>query len=155
MNKYSFTHDGSKISYWGGFSGQPGGTLAECLAIAKDMGLTWDEDMLPKETVPPAVAALAEAEENGIPIPFGESIIYLRCGERDRSMFSGALTLYRTYEDLLPSEEAKAAFRASTVTFADASGVPHDLTVEQARQMLVMYGVSYQTLWAAAVAAEG
>ena len=76
------------------------------------------------------------------------------CGDRDRALFSSALALYRTHEDLLPDEESKEAFRNSTVTFADADGHPHELTVQQARQLLVVYGATYQSIWAAAAAAD-
>jgi hypothetical protein len=103
----------------------------------------------------PAAYALNRAERLGIDVPTGEgnSVVRLACGDRDRALFSSALVLYRTYEDELPSEEAKAAFRASPVTFADVSGVPHQITVTQARRLIVAYGSIYSALWTAAATA--
>jgi len=112
------------------------------------------EEEIAAETPHPAIAALAAAHIHGIPLPFGDATVYLACQDQDRALFSSALALYRTHEDLLPDEESKAAFRDSTVMFTDASGRPHPLTVTQARQLLVGYGVAYQQLWAAAVAAK-
>lgn len=104
--------------------------------------------------VHPAVLALQEAEENGINIPFGGGSVRILCGDRDRALLSSALALYRTHEDLLPDEPAKEAFRNSVVTLADADGVTHALTVQQARQLLVVYGATYQAVWAAAAQAS-
>ncbi len=106
------------------------------------------------EGKPPAVYALDRAERLGIDVPFGDVVVRLACGDRDRAMFSSALVLYRTYEDELPSEEAKAAFRSSPVTFADSDGHPHTLTVSQARSLIIAYGSIYASLWSAAVNAS-
>jgi hypothetical protein len=48
MQTYSFSHNGSTITYWGSYSGYPGGTLTECLALAAELGLTWDTVPLPE-----------------------------------------------------------------------------------------------------------
>lgn len=102
----------------------------------------------------PAAYALDRAERLGIDVPFGNASVRMACGDRDRALFSSALVLYRTYEDELPSDEAKAAFRASPVTFADASGNPYVITVTQARQLIVAYGSIYAALWTAAASAN-
>lgn len=104
----------------------------------------------PTPPAPTAAQILQAAEKTGIPIPFGEFTVTLACDEKARALFASALALYRAAEDLLPDEAAQAAFRDSEVTFADASGTPHQLTITQARQLLVAYGLAYQTLWVAA-----
>lgn len=102
----------------------------------------------------PTILALRDAHENGIELPFGGGSVRLACNDYDRALFSSALTLYRTAEDLLPSAPAKAAFRDSEVSFADASGVTHALSITAARQLMVAYGSTYQAIWAAAAASR-
>jgi hypothetical protein len=91
--------------------------------------------------------SLVKAEQLGITLPFGGGTITLAAKEKDRSLFAQALILFREAEDLQPDAAAKEAFRNSTVTIADHSGIPHALTVSQARQLLVAFGSAYQTLW--------
>ncbi len=76
--------------------------------------------------------------------------IRLAASERDRSLFAQGLVLLREAEDMLPDEEAKAAFRASHQTIADADGVTHTMSVTDLRSLLVAYGSAYQALWTAA-----
>jgi hypothetical protein len=109
----------------------------------------------PSPSVNAAKQALIAAEREGIEVPLGTGSIRMLCGDRDRALFASALTLYRTHEDLLPDEAAKESFRGSMVTFSDASGQPHELTVQQARQLLVVYGAMYQAIWAAAAESNG
>lgn len=92
------------------------------------------------------------AERRGIELPLGGGVVRLACGDKDRALFASALILYQTHENLLPDEASREAFRNSTVVLADAAGVPHTVTVTQARQLLVAYGAAYQELWATAKA---
>lgn len=80
--------------------------------------------------------------------PSGSAIV-LAAGDSDVSKFTQLATLLREVESLQPTEEAKAAFRSSSVTVADIQGETHQVTVQEFRAMIVDYGIQVNTLWAA------
>lgn len=94
--------------------------------------------------------AMKAAEAKGIQVPLGNGFILLAARDRDRALFSQGLILLREAEDLQPGAAAKAAFRASMQTIADANGNTHTMSVTELRTMLVAYGSTYQALWTAA-----
>lgn len=73
--------------------------------------------------------------------------ITLAAEESDQNIFTRFLTMLATAESLQPTEEAKAAFRASSQTIADLAGQPHTMTVTELRGLVVQYGVSVQGIW--------
>ena len=73
--------------------------------------------------------------------------ITLAAKESDQNIFTRFLTMLATAESLQPTEEAKAAFRASSQTIADLAGQPHTMTVTELRGLIVQYGVSVQGIW--------
>ncbi len=107
----------------------------------------WDGEHIVSH--PRTLLRLAETE-TGITV----GGIRLAASEKDRSLFAQGLILLREAEDMLPDDGARAAFRASTQTLADAEGTTHTMSVTDLRALLVAYGSAYQALWTAAAASS-
>ena len=74
--------------------------------------------------------------------------ITLAAQEDDRSKFTQLISLLREAEELQPGDDEKAAFRSSPVTIADIHGQPHSMSVQEARGLIVQYGMQLNSLWA-------
>jgi len=73
--------------------------------------------------------------------------ITLAAEESDQNIFSRLITMLATAEGLQPDDAFKAAFRASSQTIADHSGVAHLMTVTDLRELIVQYGQAVQAVW--------
>jgi hypothetical protein len=139
--------DGKKYIYTAGFRAEEHTVDAadESAAIAA-LGL------LP--FVPPPRTArqiLAAAERTGIDVQLGSVTYRLKCAESDRAAFAQLATLILTAQSGMTSAQ-KTAHRASTTMITDAVGTAHSITTEAYQELVVAYGLAYNTLWAAAAA---
>lgn len=73
--------------------------------------------------------------------------ITLAAEQNDQAEFTKLITLLREVEEMQPTDNAKAAVRNSTTTIVDKDSVPHEVTVQQLRLMIVDYGNQLKTLW--------
>jgi hypothetical protein len=74
-------------------------------------------------------------------------VITLGASDSDRAAFSQLLVLLREAQELSADKEA---FVNSYYPITDANGVAHIVTVTELRNILVTYGMMYQSIWAAA-----
>jgi hypothetical protein len=72
--------------------------------------------------------------------------ITLGATDSDRSAFSQLLILLREAQELSTNKEA---FVNSSYSITDINGNPHILTINELRNILVTYGMMYQSIWAA------
>ena len=74
--------------------------------------------------------------------------VTLAATEADRAKFSQLMTLLREAEELRATEDQKTEFLDSTVTIADIHGTVHNVSVRQARSIVVDYGMQVNAIWA-------
>ena len=73
--------------------------------------------------------------------------ITLAAQKDDLDKFTQLIALLREAEELQPDEAAKAAFRASNTNITDIQNAVHEVTVTEARQLIVQYGQMVAVLW--------
>jgi hypothetical protein len=88
--------------------------------------------------------ALYVAKKRGIKVT---EDITLGATDSDRAAFSQLLVLLREAQQLSTDQ---TAFANSSYPITDINGVPHIVTVNELRNILVTYGMMYQSIWAAA-----
>lgn len=72
--------------------------------------------------------------------------VTLAADDSDRAKFSQFATLLREAEELKPEEE-RTAFLLSTVKIVDIHNAVHELSVTEARALIVAYGMAAAALW--------
>jgi|694.fasta_scaffold00486_9 hypothetical protein len=88
--------------------------------------------------------ALYVAKKQGIKVT---EDITLGVTDSDRAAFSQLLVLLREAQELSTDKEA---FANSVYPITDVKGASHIVTVTELRNILVTYGMMYQSIWAAA-----
>jgi len=105
---------------------------------------TWRERALTRDGVLAALEAdYAATLSAGITV----GGIALAAEANDQAKFSQLVTLLREAEEQCPDDAAKAAFRASTTKIADIHNTLHELTITEARALIVQYGTAVNALW--------
>lgn len=88
--------------------------------------------------------ALYVAKKQGIKVT---EDITLGASDIDRAAFSQLLILLREAQELSADQ---TAFANSSYPITDINGAAHVVTVNELRNILVTYGMMYQSIWAAA-----
>jgi hypothetical protein len=88
--------------------------------------------------------ALHVAKKQGIKVT---EDITLGAYDVDRAAFSQLLVLLREAQELSADQ---TAFANSSYPITDINGVSHIMSVNELRNILVTYGMMYQSIWAAA-----
>jgi len=105
---------------------------------------TWRERDWDRKAIQDALEAEYNAQiANGITV----NGITLAAQKDDRDKFTQLIALLREAEELQPDETAKAAFRNSTTKIADIHNTVREITITEARQLIVQYGQAVNALW--------
>ena len=106
---------------------------------------TWRERDWDRKAIEDALGADYNAQvAKGITV----NGITLAAQKDDRDKFTQLIALLREAEELLPDDAAKAAFRETIVAISDINNTVHEISVMQARQLIVQYGQAVNALWA-------